>query len=61
MFAQQQVTDSLHNKLATSKNALEKLDSYISLARHHKHQSPIEGRKFLTLAKAIAIQLKDTV
>jgi two-component sensor histidine kinase len=61
MFAQQQVTDSLHNKLATSKNASEKLDSYISLARHHEHQSPIEGRKFLTLAKAIATQLKDTI
>ena len=61
MFAQQQVTDSLHNKLATSKNASEKLESYISLASQQKHQSPIEGKKLLTLAKAIAIQLKDTV
>jgi two-component sensor histidine kinase len=61
MFAQQQVADSLHNKLATSKNTSEKLDTYVSLANHYKHQSPVEGRKFLTLAKAIAIQLKDTV
>ena len=61
MFAQQQVADSLHNKLATSKNASEKLESYISLASQQKHQSPIEGKKLLTLAKAIAIQLKDTV
>ena len=61
MFAQQQVTDSLHNTLATSKNASEKLDSYISLAKHYKHQSPIEGRRLLTLAKAIAVQLKDTI
>lgn len=61
MFAQQQVADSLHNKLATSKNASEKLESYISLASQQKHQYPIEGKKLLTLAKAIAIQLKDTV
>lgn len=61
MFAQQQVADSLHNKLATSKNTSEKLDTYISLASHYKHQYPIEGKKFLNLAKAIAIQLKDTV
>jgi hypothetical protein len=61
MFAQQQVADSLHNKLATSKNTLEKLDTYISLANYYKQKSPVEGRKFLTLAKAIAIELKDTV
>lgn len=61
MFAQQQVADSLHNKLATSKNTSEKLNTYISLASHYKHQYPVEGKKFLNLAKVIAIQLKDTV
>ena len=61
MYAQQQVADSLHNKLATSKNTSEKLDTYISLASHYKHQYPVEGKKFLNLAKAIAIKLKDTV
>jgi two-component sensor histidine kinase len=61
MFGQQQVADSLHNKLATSKSTSEKLDIYISLANYYKLKSHVEGRKFLTLAKAIAIQLKDTV
>jgi two-component sensor histidine kinase len=61
MFGQQQVADSLHNKLATSKSTSEKLDTYISLANYYKLKSHVEGRKFLTLAKAIAIQLKDTV
>ena len=60
MFAQEQVADSLRNKLMADKNPSEKLDTYISLARYYKHQSPREGGEFLRLAKTIAIQLKDT-
>lgn len=61
MFAQGQVADSLRNKLIAAKNPSEKLDTYISLARYYKHQSPIEGREFLALAKTIANQLQDTI
>jgi len=61
MFAQEQVADSLRNKLMVDKNPSEKLDTYISLARYYKHQSPIKGRGFLKLAKGLAIQIKDTV
>lgn len=61
MFSQEQVADSLHNKLETSKNPSEKLDTYISLASYYKHQSPIKGRGFLKLAKGLASQIKDTV
>jgi two-component sensor histidine kinase len=61
MFAQEQVADSLRNKLIAAKSPSEKIDTYNSLATYYKHQSPIEGREFLALAKTIANQLQDTI
>ena len=58
--AQEQAVDSLFSRVATTKNATEKLDALISLADFYKNSVPNQAIDLVAQAKKIASQLNNT-